>query len=37
MEDSGIKYDENGLPTSTNGSWQQTTAYLLNQLINHLQ
>ena len=36
MEKSGIEYDEKGLPTATNGSWEQTTSYLINQLINHL-
>jgi hypothetical protein len=31
MKKNGIKY-EDGLPTSTNGSWQQTIAYLLDLL-----
>lgn len=28
----GIIYDNNGLPTSTNGSWQQTITYLLSAM-----
>lgn len=31
MEQNGVNY-ENGLPTSTNGSWIQTIAYLLDLL-----